>query len=72
MLNPIFFNPFHKPENTILVAGSGRSGTTWLGDIIGSSAGFLSLFEPFDPRHVPDINIPLLRLYIRTEKKSLS
>jgi hypothetical protein len=70
MIEPIFFNPFYKPEDTILIAGSGRSGTTWLGDIIGSSPGFLSLFEPFDPRHVPQKNISSLRLYLRANKKS--
>lgn len=29
MKNPLFINPFHKPSDTILVAGGGRSGTTW-------------------------------------------
>lgn len=60
-----FFNPFYKPSDTIFVAGAGRSGTTWLGNMIGSSPGFLSLFEPFDYRHVPQLNISSLRLYIR-------
>lgn len=70
MIQPIFFNPFYKPNDTILVVGSGRSGTTWLGNIIGSCLGFLSLFEPFDYRHVPQINTSLLRLYIRANEKS--
>lgn len=70
MLKPIFFNPFYKPGDTILVVGSGRSGTTWLGNIIGSCQGFLSLFEPFDYRHVPQINTSSLRLYIKHDESS--
>ncbi len=69
-IKPAFLNPLHKPSDTIIVAGSGRSGTTWLGDIIGSGPGFLSLFEPFDHRHVPDIDTSLLRLYIRATTKA--
>ena len=70
MKTPVFINPFYKPSNTILVAGSGRSGTTWLGNVIGSCSGFLSLFEPFDYRHVPRINTSCLRPYIRPDCRS--
>ncbi len=36
----------HKP---IIIAGFGRSGTTWLSDIISKSLGGLILFEPCHP-----------------------
>ncbi len=35
--------------NPIIIAGFGRSGTTWLSDIISKSLGGLILFEPFHP-----------------------
>ncbi len=42
------------PSKTIIVAGSGRSGTTWLGDIIAADWSFRTIFEPFDARKVPE------------------
>ncbi|HEX9666466.1 MAG TPA: hypothetical protein VGA95_07905 [Thermodesulfobacteriota bacterium] len=38
--------------------------------MIGSCPGFLSLFEPFDYRHVPELNIFSLRPYIRPNQAS--
>lgn len=35
--------------NPIIIAGFGRSGTTWLSDIISKALGGLILFEPFHP-----------------------
>lgn len=38
------------PQDTIVLAGSGRSGTTWLGDLIcGSARGIQQIFEPIHP-----------------------
>jgi hypothetical protein len=34
-------------ENSILIAGTGRSGTTWLADIIASQKPYRIMFEPF-------------------------
>jgi hypothetical protein len=42
------------PSKTIILAGSGRSGTTWLGDIIAADWCFRTIFEPFDARKVPE------------------
>lgn len=36
-------------EETIIIAGFGRSGTTWLSDILSKALGGLILFEPFHP-----------------------
>jgi hypothetical protein len=36
----------------IFVVGSGRSGTTWIGDSIASCAGCLPVFEPMHPGYV--------------------
>jgi hypothetical protein len=43
-----------NPSKTIILAGSGRSGTTWLGDIIAADWRFRIIFEPFDARKVPE------------------
>ncbi|MEM8863884.1 MAG: hypothetical protein AAGD96_36710, partial [Chloroflexota bacterium] len=45
-------------DKTIVLAGSGRSGTTWLGNIISANPNVGILFEPFDNRRVPDV-LPL-------------
>lgn len=39
--------PYWKP--TTLLSSSGRSGSTWLQNIISKSARFRVMFEPFDP-----------------------
>lgn len=52
-------NTIKKP---ILVAGSGRSGTTWLGNIIAGNERRI-LFEPFDCRRVPEFSDIGLRPY---------
>ncbi len=39
-----------RPQGPIVVLGFGRSGTTWLSDIISKSLGGLILFEPLHPR----------------------
>lgn len=35
------------PKPTVFIAGSARSGTTWIGDLIESGGSFRTLFEPF-------------------------
>jgi hypothetical protein len=37
------------PRNSILVAGTARSGTTWLGDVLSSQLHGRVMFEPFHP-----------------------
>ena len=63
-------------HRSIFVAGTGRSGTTWLADIIGSQLPCRIMFEPFHSRYVeayrrfnyfqymrPDVANPELRDY---------
>jgi len=50
VINPL---PKQAVSNTLIVAGSGRSGTTWLGNIIAGDE-YRIIFEPFDFRHVPE------------------
>jgi hypothetical protein len=39
---------------TVFLAGSGRSGTTWLSDLINHDSGYRQIFEPFHPKKVED------------------
>jgi hypothetical protein len=42
-------------EDTVLVAGSGRSGTTWIEELVNRNRDYRVLFEPFWSRHVPEL-----------------
>ena len=48
-----YVNPDQDLRRSILVAGTGRSGTTWLADLVGSQIPCRILFEPFNPLYVP-------------------
>lgn len=37
---------------SIIVAGTARSGTTWLGQILQAASGYPSVFEPLNPQYV--------------------
>ena len=43
----VHFDLKSDPRNTIFIAGSGRSGTTWLSDIVNYRNEFRTIFEPF-------------------------
>ena len=49
----LYINPNFDLSKSILVAGSARSGTTWLGDIISAQIPCRTLFEPFNCDLVP-------------------
>lgn len=53
------------PEDTVFVAGSGRSGTTWLADAINPSRGGRMVFEPFHPGKVRECEGFRRRQYLR-------
>src|SRR5581483_3526144 len=40
-------------RRTILIAGSGRSGTTWLSNLVNYKNEYRDVFEPFHPGYVP-------------------
>ena len=42
-------------ENTLVIAGSPRSGTTWLAEMLGTMPGSAILFEPLHPDRVADV-----------------
>lgn len=44
-------------HRSIIVAGAGRSGTTWLGEVIASQGPWRLMFEPFHPQQVADYSL---------------
>jgi len=40
----------------VILAGTGRTGSTWLGDLINHDNHFRVIFEPLAPSHVPLVN----------------
>ncbi|RME81129.1 MAG: sulfotransferase [Caldilineae bacterium] len=44
------------PSDAVLIVGSGRSGTTWLMYILAAVPGMLEIFEPLNPRRVPEVD----------------
>jgi len=54
-------------NNTILLCGTGRSGTTWLSSIINYNNEFRDMFEPFYPSMVRQVRGLYYKQYIRPE-----
>jgi hypothetical protein len=64
-------------EEVIWLVGDGRSGTTWVSDLINHDKKYREMFEPFHPRLVHDMNFIVPHQYIRPgslneELKSIS
>lgn len=58
--------------NTIIVAGPGRSGTTWVADIIDGCESFKYTFEPFNAKGAPHTGKSFKRVvYIRPDTKAI-
>jgi Sulfotransferase family len=60
-----FFFDAGNCSNTVLLAGTGRSGTTWLEDIINFGQHYRVMFEPFHTRNVPLLAHWNYRQYLR-------
>jgi hypothetical protein len=58
-------------ENTILLVGSGRSGTTWLAEIINYDNKYRFLFEPFHTKQVDIVKNFSQRQYLRANNQSV-
>jgi len=56
-------------RNTIFLAGTGRSGTTWISKVINHRNEYRYMFEPFHPYKVNICNHFRYRQYLRPENK---
>jgi hypothetical protein len=52
LLAPVFRDRLAEPAHAVAVAGTARSGTTWLGGVLASGLRARVVFEPFHPVHV--------------------
>ena len=57
------------PRSSVFLAGSGRSGTTWLSEIINHRRGYRYVFEPFNPREVDSFGHFRTKQYLRPEDR---
>lgn len=55
---------------TVFLAGSGRSGTTWLSGLINHDAAYRQVFEPFHPGKVEDFRAFGSKQYLRPGDRS--
>ncbi len=51
-------------SRTVFIAGTGRSGTTWVGDLVNHQNQFRTIFEPFHPTYVPECGVFAPRPYM--------
>src|SRR5918993_5350195 len=56
-------------RSSVFLAGSGRSGTTWLSQIINHRRGYRYVFEPFNPREVGTLGHFRTKQYLRPEDR---
>ena len=52
--NNVFLRKDFDAEDSLIICGSRRSGTTWLMELLSKIPGYITLFEPFQPRWFPE------------------
>ena len=73
MLNKLarkFFYDNKNINNSVVLIGTGRSGTTWVEDIINCNNDFRIMFEPFNTHYVPLLKNWKHRQYISSKSKN--
>jgi hypothetical protein len=55
------------PEDTVFIAGSGRSGTTWVEEVVDRHHDHRVMFEPFWPQRVSAVAAMTEGLYLRND-----
>ncbi len=56
-------------EDTVFIAGSGRSGTTWVEEVVDRHHDHRVMFEPFWPLRVPSVAAITEGLYLRNDNR---
>lgn len=70
MAGQLYVDRDRDHRNTVFLAGSGRSGTTWLADVINHRNQYRYIHEPFHKHKVPECKKFLYRQYIRPEDRN--
>jgi hypothetical protein len=64
-----FFVDFGDYRQTVFLAGTGRSGTTWVEDIINFDGSYRIMFEPFHSKEVKALRDWNYRQYLRSDNR---
>lgn len=64
---PLYLDLHKGVENTVFMAGTGRSGTTWLSSVINYNNNFRYIHEPFHPMRVKEISHIINGQYLRED-----
>jgi hypothetical protein len=65
IVSPLYLDIGGDHRDTVFVAGSGRSGTSWLSEVINHDRDYRYVFEPFNPAEVSLARPFGYRRYIR-------
>jgi len=65
----LFFDR-HDLSKAAVISGSGRSGTTWIGQVLGSIAHYRIMFEPFHKQETEVLHDWHYRQYVRPDDRS--
>jgi hypothetical protein len=63
----VYFDADSDYRHTVLLVGSGRSGTSWVPEVINHDHRYRYLYEPFHSKHVPIARHWLPRQYLRPD-----
>lgn len=63
-----YVNTNHKPKNTLFISGMGRSGTTWLSQLLNHNNQYRYIFEPFYPKRIDLCDFFEIRQYLNPLK----
>jgi hypothetical protein len=63
-LREIAFTRLSNYREVVWLIGSGRSGTTWVSNLINHDKSYRELFEPFHPKTIKYVKQPILHKYI--------
>lgn len=61
-----------SPSESRVLLGSGRSGTTWLQEVLTRASNLRPVFEPFNPDVVPSLRARPYVFYARADDESLA
>ncbi|MGQ0669029.1 MAG: sulfotransferase [Actinomycetota bacterium] len=59
----------HRVSDTVFLAGHGRSGTTWIAEVVNHDGAYRSIHEPFHPGRLDATGGFRPRLYLRPEER---
>ena len=66
-IGELHFDLGHDCSDTVFLAGSARSGTTWVAELINFDNSYRMIFEPFFPQRVPLCSAFEVRQYLRAD-----